>query len=137
LDENVENVFKLLKEIDPRYRIYPKLHHLLHYSHQIKLFGPLINYSTLPHERKHRTFKQRAKIMCNFQNPVKTLAEQHQMKFVLSAQQQQFLLDFDFFESDASDNNAELLASLPQQAKIIRCDKRKFRLNRGILILKD
>lgn len=82
LRQSTTEVFRLINLIDPNFKIFPKLHQITHYPDIIQQFGPLINFSTLRYERKHRFFKRWAKIMCNHINPSYSLANRHQCYFV-------------------------------------------------------
>ena len=62
----------------------PKHHILVHYPRLIGLLGPLVQYSSLRKEGKHKPFKQWARMCNNYKNVTKTVAERHQ-------QQQSFL----------------------------------------------
>ena len=66
---------KLLKFI--RYElnlpIYPKLHYIIHYSAQIRKYGPLIIFSTYRFESCHRKFQKNLLASCNKKNFVKSM----------------------------------------------------------------
>src|SRR5699024_2089912 len=65
LTERIKRMFILIKELEPSYKVQPKLHQIIHYPDSIKRFGPLVSLSTLLYERKHVPFKQWARVMRN------------------------------------------------------------------------
>ena len=78
LKESIEILFELIKEISPSSKITPKMHHISNYPALMKYFVPLINYSTLPFERKHQFFKKWSRLISNHKNPSSSLALRHQ-----------------------------------------------------------
>lgn len=71
----VENSHIEPSELDKRgFKVYPKLHHLIHYGSQIRIFGPPKDNDMMPIERKHQEFKSKSRFMTNFINPPFTFA---------------------------------------------------------------
>ena len=55
-----------------------KMHNMLHYGHYMRLYGPLIQYSCMRCEAKHRYFKQVQRNLNNFINMPYSLSLRHQ-----------------------------------------------------------
>lgn len=67
LNMDIENKKHSVAEKESRgFKIFPKLHHLVHYADQIKVFGPPSQSSMMPIERKHQDFKSASRTMKNF-----------------------------------------------------------------------
>ena len=58
--------------------IKPKMHFMIHYGTQYRVFGALINYSTLRFEAKHSNLKSYFNNCKNYKNPCLTIANRHQ-----------------------------------------------------------
>ena len=56
----------------------PKHHFLVHYPRLIQLLGPLVQYSSMRKEGKHKPFKRWASACNNYKNIEKTVTERHQ-----------------------------------------------------------
>lgn len=67
---------------NPELKQINKLHHLLHYSSMVRLWGPAYLYETSMFEGEHRLLKSRMNNTNNFVNITKTLADT--VAFVLS-----------------------------------------------------
>jgi hypothetical protein len=134
LTQTCSNIFQLLYKIDPNYKIFPKLHHLIHYRDQIQKFGPLINYSTLPFERKHQQFKRWSRNLFNFTNPAKSLASRHQHKFILSFEQKLYTESKFDYQNLLCPINDLMTETLPESKQVIPALKRPFKLNKGIVL---
>lgn len=69
------NAFKNIKvKMDYSFNVTSKLHKILHYAENIKIFGPLRDSSTLQHERSHQIGKSWSRQMGCWKNPEKTIA---------------------------------------------------------------
>jgi hypothetical protein len=128
---DIEQIFNSLHELEPEFKIFPKLHHLTHYPEMIKQYGPLILFSSLPFERKHQFFKQWARIMRNSINPAYSLAERHQCEQALIFKSKSYEnINFDFTHLI---DNPELMNHLPPSA--IFTSETPCMLNKGIGLL--
>ncbi|KAJ8018321.1 hypothetical protein HOLleu_43753 [Holothuria leucospilota] len=70
---------QLFLNLFPERNLSPKQHFLIHYPRSLRCLGPLIQYSSMRFEGKHKVFKNVANFSCNFQNIAKTLAVKHQV----------------------------------------------------------
>ena len=66
------------KRLCPHRNIILKMHHLVHYSRYVRMFGPLINVWAMRFEGKHAYLKKVQKMLNNFINPPFSLALIHQ-----------------------------------------------------------
>lgn len=78
--------------------LIPKMHFLMHYSDQIRNFGPLSACSTIRFEAKHSYFKGLARKTKNRKNLCLTLAKRHQLL------QSLYHISPCFLESDEKDS---------------------------------
>ena len=74
----IEEFMDTIVEFCPENRTKPKLHYLVHYAHQVQVFGPLIHSWTMRLEGKHEFFKQIFHGSKNIKNICKTLCVCHQ-----------------------------------------------------------
>ncbi|XP_022111534.1 uncharacterized protein LOC110990748 isoform X2 [Acanthaster planci] len=68
---------ELFRQVHQR-NLTPKQHFMLHYPRAIRYLGPLVQYSSMRFEAKHRQFKKWANACNNFKNIAKTVATKHQ-----------------------------------------------------------
>ena len=116
LSANISNLFRLALEIDHEFKITPKLHHLTHYPDLIRMFGPLIQFSTLSFERKHQYFKKWAKLINNTINPSYSLANRHQYhQSIVMKDYEQTKFDFNHQQNVDPQFMAESTSSFHQQ----------------------
>jgi len=66
---------------------------MIHYASQYKMFGPLINYSTLRFEGKHSNLKSIFSTSKNFKNPCLTIATRHQYLQSLHNMNREYLVE--------------------------------------------
>lgn len=86
---------------DTTFKVFPKLHQLLHYSQLYEKFGPLIYFSTLKFERKHLQFKIFSETSMNRINMTKSFAKHHQLRSALLFSEQKFS-SINFFSSSST-----------------------------------
>lgn len=75
----IDRYLELRISLFPSNRLIRKHHYIQHYSLLLKLYGPLIKFSTMRFESKHQYFKQIAAKSRNFINLTKSLTERHQI----------------------------------------------------------
>ena len=68
----------LFLQVYPDRHFTPKQHFILHYPRVIRYLGPLLQFSSMRYEAKHRQFKKWAQACNNFQNIAKTVSMRHQ-----------------------------------------------------------
>lgn len=73
-----EEKISLFKEVYPLSTVIPKMHYMVHYATQLKMFGPLVNTWTMRQEAK-LSFIKRSSQRGNFKNVPKTVAKAHQL----------------------------------------------------------
>ncbi|XP_071786527.1 uncharacterized protein [Asterias amurensis] len=69
---------QLFLELFEDRHLIPKQHFLVHYPRLIEVLGPIVQYSSIRKEGKHKPFKRWARACNNFKNIAKTVAERHQ-----------------------------------------------------------
>ena len=79
LNAIISDYLDLRHSLFPDKVLKPKHHFLAHYPQLIVQFGPLIRLWTLRFESKHTYFKRCARVLHNYKNLCKTLAEKHQL----------------------------------------------------------
>lgn len=79
------------KELFLTYPLNPKYHFLLHYTHLITNFSPLIWFWTLWFESKHSLLRKSISTSKIFKNVTGSLAEKHQLS-------QAYLTSQDYFD---------------------------------------
>lgn len=70
-----------LKLENPTYPMLNKIHHLLHYCHMIKEWGPAPLFETSRFEGLHKKLKQRMRSSSNYKNATKTIADRIAINF--------------------------------------------------------
>lgn len=78
LDYKVAEHRELLQSVFPDFKLRPKHHYTEHYSHLIRVHGPLTEVWTMRFEGKHKFFKKVIRDAQNFKNVAMTLAVKHQ-----------------------------------------------------------
>ncbi|KAJ8021395.1 hypothetical protein HOLleu_38575 [Holothuria leucospilota] len=78
LKNKIEEHHILFKRLFPERTLTPKQHNCIHYPRAIRFLGPLIQYSVIRMEAKHKQLKGWAKTSNNFINIAKSLADKHQ-----------------------------------------------------------
>lgn len=133
LRQTISNMFRLAREINPNFRITPKMHHMTHYHQIIEKFGTLIDFSTLPYERKHFYFKRWARVMCNHKNPAKSLAERHQYSMAVDFDQKDYeATEFRFTNEIPIELRG--IREVLVNKRIVFANDRPFKLGKGKLI---
>jgi len=78
LDEAVEHFLGLFSHVFDMVTVKPKMHYLVHYGTQCRMFGPLVQFRSFRFEGKHGYFKDLAcRLKCR-KNVLLTLAKKHQ-----------------------------------------------------------
>lgn len=78
LRARVQHHHQLFLELFPDHHLIPKHHNLTHYHRAIQQLGPLMQYSCMRHEAKHKPLKMWARNCKNFKNIALLLAKKHQ-----------------------------------------------------------
>lgn len=99
------------------FKVFSKLHTLLHYKDLIAKYGPLNHFSTLTFERKHYFFKIFAPIMRNYVNPPLSFAKRQQIHMAVSLKETNFE-NVNFFWSKNANLTIDLLPSISTQFKL-------------------
>ena len=71
---------ELFLELYEEGHLIPKHHFIIHYPRLIRLLGPLVQYSSMRKEGKHKPFKRWARACNNYTNISKTVAIRHQQQ---------------------------------------------------------
>lgn len=79
LELTLQELFNEFKILYPHHPITPKFHYLLMYPRFIRKIGPLIHYSCMRFEAKHKTLKNIISRENNYKNAPHSIALQHQM----------------------------------------------------------
>jgi len=79
LQTKIQDHIQTFHELFPDRLIKPKQHFLLHYGHSILTYGPLRACWCMRFEAKHFYFSRMMRIVNNYKNSCRTLAERHQM----------------------------------------------------------
>lgn len=98
------------------FEVFPKLHHLIHYGQQIKIFGPPKRNSMMPVERKHQEFKSKSRSIYNYINPAFTFAKMAHLQMIRRIEefQESSIVELgDFFDCTL----VEFMSTLPPDAK--------------------
>lgn len=93
MQELITHFLTTFKNLDDTIHIKPKGHFLIHYGTQFRIFGPLINYSTLRFEGNHSKLKSIFSTCKNYINPCLTIATRHQYLQSLHNMNDEFLLE--------------------------------------------
>lgn len=91
MELSISNFLQNFFRFNPAISVKPKAHYLIHYASQYRLFGPLINQSTLRYEGKHAHLKSFMKKSKNFRNPCKSISYQNQYTQCLYHMNEDFL----------------------------------------------
>lgn len=120
LSNCIDEVFRLIKEIDPSCSTNPKLHFHMHYVALIRYFGPLIYFSSLPFERKHQYFKAWARVIHNMVNPALSMAVRHQYYVAATFNATEYCdIEFEFDKKLTSDPSADLHDTPPMPSTFL------------------
>ena len=138
----IEEHHQLFKKLYPDMKIIPKMHYMVHYSSQIRKFGPLVRTWTMRYESKLRVLK-RASRHGNFKNICKTVAKKHQhlLCYYLNMQKQFLSCDVEIGPislSETLSSNSEFCSfidSVNMEKEII--DHPKFIKYERLCIRKD
>jgi len=79
LQTKIQDHIQTFHELFPDRLIKPKQHFLLHYGHSILTYGPLRACWCMRFEAKHFYFSRMMRVVNNYKNSCRTLAERHQM----------------------------------------------------------
>jgi hypothetical protein len=92
MEELITDFLVQFKNLDDNIHIKPKAHYMVHYATQYRVFGPLINFSTLRFEGKHSNLKSIFAKCKNYRNPCLTIATRHQYLQALHHMNENFLV---------------------------------------------
>lgn len=95
MEDLITEFMSTYKELNNTIHIKPKGHFLIHYASQYKMFGPLINYSTLRFEGKHSNLKKIFSTNKNYKNPCLSIAKRHQYLQSLHNMDKDYFLEND------------------------------------------
>lgn len=136
--QDLERLDNLAVSINKKYvelsqkRIFPKLHHLLHYSALIKRFGPPNLYTNFRYERVHQFGKRVGRSTKCFINPSISIHNKKQIRRAIYDTSSDFT-NIDFWPK-SPDSVLQILFSLPPgESHMLKSTESPFPTNQNIL----
>ena len=96
------------KRLFPNCAVTPKMHYLLLYPHFIKKIGPLVLFSCMRFESKHKQLKELVTRGNNYKNVAYTISMQHQLQLAVRLNQTDLYETSCTFSNTISCNDVDL-----------------------------